>query len=85
MISLRPTVFDLQTDDWNPNVQFVNTKCFHHETYKRFWNSNPANFTKKSSSREEKLRVLFSFHLFYLHNTSNTIGSLRNFDSLKEC
>ena len=40
---------------------------------------------KKSSSKEEKLRLLFSFHLFYLHNTSNTIGSLRNFDSLKEC
>ena len=58
---LRPSVFDLQTDDLNPNFQPVNKKRVNHKTNNCFWDNLPPNLTKKSGFKIESLPLHFHF------------------------
>ena len=66
-----------------PNFQTVNKKRVHRETYKRFWDNFPPNFTKKFIFQNRKIISPFTLHLFYILKTANTIGSLRNYGPWK--
>ena len=46
MSFLRPSVFDLHSDDSNPRLQYLNKKRVNHEAHKRFWDNLPPNFPK---------------------------------------
>ena len=75
---------DLHIDDSNLNFQSVNKKRVDHETYKRFWDNLPHNFTGKFIFQYRKFTSPFSFHLFYKLKSAYTIGSQRNYDPLKQ-
>ena len=47
MNRLRLSVFDLQTEESNPNLSSVKEKRVTHETHKRFWDNPSPEFTKK--------------------------------------
>ena len=52
---LRPSVFDLHTEDSNPIFQSVHEKSAHHETNEHFWDNLPPNFKKSSVFNIESL------------------------------
>ena len=66
---LRLSAFDththssprLHTDDSNPNFQSVNQKRVHQETYKRFWDTLPPNFTEKIVFQKKCLPLHFRY------------------------
>ena len=82
---LRPSVFDLHTDDSNSNFHSANKKRVHHETYKRFWETNPISSANNNFIfQNRKFTSPFSFHLSYHIKPEFTKGSLRNYDPIKQ-
>ena len=82
---LRPSVFDLHTDDSNSNFHSANKKRVHHETYKRFWEINPISSANNNYIfQNRKFTSPFSFHLSYHIKPEFTKGSLRNYDPIKQ-
>ena len=54
---LRPSVFNLQTADWNLKFQSVKTKRVLEETYKHFLDNFPSNFRKKLQFPKQKAHL----------------------------
>ena len=80
---LRPSVFDLHTDDSDPILHSVK-KGVLHETYKLFWDNLLPSFIKDFNFQKRKFTTPFSLQLHFNLQTAYTNGLLRNYDPLKE-
>ena len=80
---LRPTVFQLQTDDSNPIFQSENknVSIMRHTNFFREY--LPLNLTKNFIFQNRNFASPFSFHLLYQLEIAWTIGALRNYDPVK--
>ena len=77
---LRPSIYDLKTDESDPSFLSVSQKATHHQTYTKFLqHKKPKNYIFVN----HKYTSLFTMtNLFTLHHSCIT-GYLRNYDPIK--
>ena len=78
---LRPSVYDLKTDECDPPFLSVSQKATHHQTYTKFLpNTKPKNYIFVNY----KYTSLFTMTNMYTLDHSCITGYLRNYDTIKQ-
>ena len=78
---LRPSVYDLKTDESDPSVLSVSQKATHHQTYTKFLqHTKPKNYNFVNY----KYTSPFTMTNMYTLDHSCITGYLRNYDPIKQ-